>query len=111
MIYKLFRTPEWQALRADGSTDGAPVDLADGYIHFSTAAQVAETAARHFAGVGGLWLVGVEELGVDDDLRWEVSRGGAEFPHLYAPLRLDQVAWAQPLTLADGVHVLPPGLE
>lgn len=109
MIYKLFRTPEWQALRDEGSTAGAPVDLDDGYIHFSTAAQVAETAAKHFAGVEGLWLIAVEEDVVADALRWEVSRGGAEFPHLYAPLRLDQVAWAQPLPLVDGAHVFPAG--
>lgn len=109
MIYKLLRTPEWQALRADGSTAGAPVDLGDGYIHFSTASQVAETAARHFAGVEGLWLIAVAEDAVADALRWEVSRGGAEFPHLYAPLRLDQVAWAQPLPLVDGAHVFPAG--
>lgn len=111
MIYKIFRTPEWQALRADGVTTGAPIDLDDGYIHFSTAAQVAETAAKHFAGVDGLWLIAVEEAAVGDNLRWEASRGGADFPHLYAPLRLDQVAWAQPLPMEDGRHVLPDGLQ
>lgn len=109
MIYKLLRTPEWQALREGGSTAGAPVDVDDGYIHFSTAAQVAQTAAKHFAGVEGLWLVAVEEDALAGALRWEVSRGGAEFPHLYAPLRLDQVAWAQPLPLVDGAHVFPAG--
>ncbi|MCK0166345.1 DUF952 domain-containing protein [Jannaschia sp. S6380] len=111
MIYKLFRTPEWQALQADGTTTGAPVDIADGYIHFSTAVQVADTAAKHFAGVDGLWLLAVDAASVRDNLRWEVSRGGAEFPHLYAPLRLDQVAWAQPLPLSDGVHRFPAGLK
>jgi uncharacterized protein (DUF952 family) len=110
MIYKLFRTPEWQALKADGTTLGAPIDLTDGYIHFSTADQAAETAAKHFAGVEGLWLIGVEDAAVADNLKWEVSRGGAEFPHLYAPLRMDQVAWAQPLPLIDGAHEFPAGL-
>lgn len=110
MIYKLFRTPEWQALKADGTTLGAPIDLTDGYIHFSTADQAAETAAKHFAGVEGLWLVAVEDAAVADNLKWEVSRGGAEFPHLYAPLRMDQVAWAQPLPLIDGAHEFPAGL-
>lgn len=110
MIYKLFRTPEWQALKADGTTLGAPIDLTDGYIHFSTADQAAETAAKHFAGVEGLWLVAVEDAAVADNLKWEVSRGGAEFPHLYAPLRMDQVAWAQPLSLIDGAHEFPAGL-
>lgn len=110
MIYKLFRAAEWDALKADGVTSGAPIDLADGYIHFSTAAQVAETAAKHFAGVEGLWLLGVDDAALADNIRWEVSRGGAEFPHLYAPLRLDQVAWAQPLPLVDGVHDFPAGI-
>ncbi|MEM7645103.1 MAG: DUF952 domain-containing protein [Pseudomonadota bacterium] len=111
MIYKLFRTPEWEALKADETTLGAPVDLADGYIHFSTAAQTAETAAKHFAGVEGLWLIAVDEAALGPGLKWEPSRGGQDFPHLYAPLRLDQVAWAQPLPLVDGVHDLPAGLE
>ncbi|MEM7711624.1 MAG: DUF952 domain-containing protein [Pseudomonadota bacterium] len=111
MIYKLFRSPEWEALQADETTTGAPVDLADGYIHFSTADQVAETAAKHFEGVEGLWLAAVEEAALGPNLKWEPSRGGADFPHLYAPLRLDQVAWAQPMPLVDGVHRLPAGLE
>jgi len=110
MIYKIFRTPEWEALKADGSTLGAPVDLADGFVHFSTAEQTAETAARHFAGVEGLWLIACEEAALGSDLRWEPSRGGQDFPHLYAPLRLDQVAWAQPLPLVDGTHRFPAGL-
>ncbi len=110
MIYKLLRTPEWRALEADGVTAGAPVDLADGFVHFSTAGQVEETARRHFADVDGLWLVAVEEAAVRDNLRWEPSRGGEDFPHLHAPLRLDQVAWARPLPLADGAHVFPDDL-
>ncbi|CTQ50440.1 DUF952 domain-containing protein [Jannaschia donghaensis] len=110
MIYKLFKTPEWQALKADGTTLGAPIDRDDGYIHFSTADQVAETAAKHFAQAEGLWLIGVEDAAVADNLRWEESRGGAKFPHLYAPLRMDQVAWAQPLPLVDGAHDFPAGL-
>jgi uncharacterized protein (DUF952 family) len=110
MIYKLFRTPEWEALQADATTLGAPVDLSDGYIHFSTAAQLPETAAKHFAGVEGLWLVAVDEASLGPSLRWETSRGGADFPHLYAPLRRDQVAWARPLPLVDGTHRLPEDL-
>jgi uncharacterized protein (DUF952 family) len=111
MIYKIFRTPEWRALQADGTTLGAPVDLADGYIHFSTAAQAPETAARHFAGEEGLWLIAVDEAALGPNLRWEPSRGGQDFPHLYAPLRLDQVAWAVPLPLVDGAHAFPAGME
>jgi len=111
LIYKIFHTDEWQALRREGVTRGAPVDLADGYIHFSTAAQAAETAAKHFAGQDGLMLVAVEAEALGDALTWEPSRGGALFPHLYRDLRLEDVQWAQPLPLADGVHQFPPGLE
>lgn len=110
LIFKIFRTDEWAALRASGETTGAPIDVADGYVHFSTAQQAAETAAKHFAGVNGLFLlaVGTENLG--DDLKWEVSRGEALFPHLYRSLHIDDVIWAQPLPLEDGVHQFPAGL-
>jgi uncharacterized protein (DUF952 family) len=112
LIYKILRDPEWKALEADGSTRGAPVDLADGYVHFSTASQLGETAARHFAGVEGLWLLAVDPAALTHDLRWEPSRGGQDFPHLYAPLRRDQVLWARPLPLGDdGVPVPPDDLE
>jgi uncharacterized protein (DUF952 family) len=111
LIYKIFRGPEWAALRKDGDTSGAPVDLADGFVHFSTAAQAAETAAKHFAGADDLFLVAVEADRLGDALKWEVSRGGAEFPHLYARLRLEDVVWAQPLPLVEGRHQFPPGLE
>lgn len=107
LIYKIFRAPEWDALRADGSTAGAPVDLADGFIHFSTAAQASETAARHFADVVGLWLIAVDADALGTDLRWEPSRGGDLFPHLYRPLLDDDVRWAKPLPIKDGVHQFP----
>jgi uncharacterized protein (DUF952 family) len=110
MIYKIFRDAEWQALRREGQTAGAPIDVADGYVHFSTAAQVQETAAKHFAGVEGLWLLGLDADALGPALRWEPSRGGADFPHLYRTLRLEDVAWAQPLPLEDGAHAFPPGL-
>lgn len=111
LIYKIFRTDEWQSLRGQGTTLGAPIDVTDGYVHFSTAHQAAETAAKHFAGETDLFLLAVETDRLGDDLKWEVSRGGAEFPHLYRPLSLKDVAWAQPLPLVDGVHVFPAGLE
>ncbi len=115
MIYKILRADEWAALRAEGETAGAPIDVADGYVHFSTAEQAAETAAKHFAGVQDLMLLALEAdtLGQADgeELKWEVSRGDALFPHLYGPLRLADVAWAQPLPLVDGVHQFPAGLE
>ncbi|MEL7126303.1 MAG: DUF952 domain-containing protein [Pseudomonadota bacterium] len=109
LIYKIFRAPEWAALRANGQTPGAPIDVADGYVHFSTAAQAAETAAKHFAGQDDLFLLAVEADSLGDDLKWEVSRGGAEFPHLYREMRIADVHWAQPLPLVDGVHQFPAG--
>ena len=111
VIYMILRGAEWADLRTKGETAGAPVDVADGFVHFSTPAQAAETAAKHFAGAEGLMLLGVETDRLGDDLRWEVSRGGAEFPHLYRELRLSDVAWAQPLPLVDGVHQFPAGVE
>ena len=111
LIYKIFRGPEWADLRARGESAGAPVDLADGYVHFSTADQAAETAAKHFAGEDGLMLLAIESERLGEALKWEPSRGGALFPHLYRELRLSDVAWAQPLPLVDGVHQFPPGLE
>ena len=111
LIYKIFRAPEWAALRNDGTTRGAPIDLADGYIHFSTAEQAAETAARHFAGQDDLFLVAVDTDRLGDALKWEPSRGGALFPHLYREMALDDVHWAQPLPLSDGAHRFPAGME
>ena len=108
LIFKIFAAEEWAALEREGETAGAPVDLADGFIHFSTAEQAPETAAKHFAGREGLVLVAVEAEGFGAALKWEPSRGGALFPHLYAPLRRDQVVWAKPLPLsASGAHVFP----
>jgi uncharacterized protein (DUF952 family) len=111
LIYKIFRGPEWADLRARGESLGAPVDLADGYVHFSTAAQAPETAAKHFAGAEGLMLLAVESERLGEALKWEPSRGGALFPHLYRALRLSDVVWAQPLPLVDGAHHFPAGLE
>jgi len=102
--------PNRTALREAGETPGAPVDIADGFVHFSTAAQAAETAARHFAGEDGLMLLAVEADTLGDALKWEPSRGGALFPHLYRALRLGDVAWAQPLPLVNGAHVFPAAL-
>ncbi|HXV30827.1 MAG TPA: DUF952 domain-containing protein, partial [Sinorhizobium sp.] len=98
----------WQEARRTGQFSGAPVDLADGFIHFSTDDQVAETAARHFEGQTDLLLVAVDAAALGDKLVYEPSRGGALFPHLYAPLTLDAVRWEKPLPLGtDGKHVFP----
>lgn len=107
MIYKIFRTDEWDALLRDGETQGAPIDVSDGFVHFSTAEQVRETAAKHFAGEDGLYLLALDAGALGTDLKWEVSRGGQDFPHLYRLLRLEDVLWSRPLPLVDGAHVFP----
>ena len=108
IIYKIATRGEWAEAEKAGVFEGAPVDLADGFIHFSTAAQVRETAAKHFAGKADLLLVAVDAAKLGDALKWEVSRGGALFPHLHAPLDLSVVAWVRELPLGeDGAHVFP----
>lgn len=112
LIYKICREAEWEIARREGVFRGAPVDLADGFIHFSTAAQLRETAARHFAGETGLLLFSVESATFGDALKWEVSRGGDLFPHLYGTVPLEQIISAEPLPLdAAGGHRFPPGLD
>jgi uncharacterized protein (DUF952 family) len=110
LIYKIFRRPEWDAFRAAGQTAGAPIDLADGFIHFSTAAQVAETAAKHFATESDLVLVALNADRLGEALRWEPSRGGALFPHLYRNLQLADVIWDKSLPLGATGHIFPEGV-
>lgn len=107
LIYKILRPEEWQALCAHGETAGAPIDVQDGYVHFSTADQTQETAARHFAGAGDLVLAAFDTDSLGPALKWEVSRGGALFPHLYAPLRLSQVVWHAALRQGADGHIFP----
>lgn len=107
LIYKIFRRPEWEILDTQGETAGAPVDLADGFIHFSTAEQARETAAKHFAGEDDLVLAALEAEALGEALKWEPSRGGALFPHLYRVLNRSEIAWTAPLVLKDGVHDFP----
>ena len=90
-IYKIASVADWAAAKKAGQLVGTPVDLADGYIHFSTAAQLAETLDRHYRGKAGLVLATVDPESVAADLRWEPSRGGQLFPHLYAPLPMNVV--------------------
>ncbi len=104
LIYKIFRASEYADFVQNGSTAGAPIDLSDGYIHISTAEQVAETAAKHFAGQDGLKLLALDADALGDALKWEPSRGGALFPHLYRDLQADDVLWARDLPLQDGAH-------
>jgi len=107
-IYKILPQSLWADAIKAGSFRGSPLDLADGFIHFSTAAQVRDTAAKHFAGVQDLVLVAVDADLLGTALEWEPSRGGALFPHLYAPLAVKLAAWILPLPIgADGSHIFP----
>lgn len=111
-IFKIVPSPLWIQAESVGQFDGAPVDHADGFIHFSTAGQVRETARRHFAGQGDLLLVAVDPARLGSILRWETSRGGDLFPHLYGPLPLAAVLQVMPLPLGpDGVHEFPEAVE
>ncbi|HEY0213687.1 MAG TPA: DUF952 domain-containing protein [Paenirhodobacter sp.] len=107
LIYKIFRRPEWNTLRDAGETLGAPVDVTDGFIHFSTGAQVIETAARHFAAESDLVLVAVDPERLGAALKWEPSRGGALFPHLYRALRMGDVLWDRSLPMGATGHIFP----
>ena len=107
-IYKICDSALWREAERAGVFAGAPVDHADGFIHFSTAAQVAETAARHFAGKEDLLLLAVDAAVLGPALRYEPSRGGQLFPHLYGTLPLTAVRWVRLLPLgANGRHVFP----
>ena len=106
VVYKIVATEEWAEAEAAGAFTGAAIDRADGFIHFSTAEQAPETAAKWFAGRGDLTLAAIDAEALGDDMRWEPSRGGALFPHLYAALPMSAVVWSRPLPLgADGAHV------
>ena len=100
MIYKLLLPAQWDSLRSAGTFAGSPDDLRDGFIHFSTAEQVKGTAAKHFAAVAELVLAEVDPALLAAALRWEPSRGGALFPHLYAPLPASAIA--RTWTIRDG---------
>ena len=106
-IYKIAPAALWREAERAGAFTGAPVDLADGFIHFSTAEQVRETAARHFAGQSDLVLAAIHVAALGSALRYEPSRGGALFPHLYGTLPLSAVRWVKPLPLGPEGHVFP----
>ena len=108
VIYKICPALLWQTAENVGSFAGAPIDVQDGYLHFSTEKQVRETAAKHFAGQNDLLLIAIDADSLGPALRYERSRGDDLFPHLYAPLNLSAVLWVKPLPLgADGGHVFP----
>lgn len=107
-VYKIVPETLWSQATAAGVFTGSPVDVADGFIHFSTRDQVRETAAKHFAGQTGLLLVAIDVDRLKTPLKWEPSRGGDLFPHLYATLPTDAAIWAKPLPLdGNGQHLWP----
>ena len=110
LIYKILRAEEWAELEAKGETQGAPIDVTDGYIHFSTAETVAETASKYFDGIEGLKLLAYDDSAFGETLVYEPSRGGLLFPHLYGPLPLAPILWAKDLPIQDGSHVFPEDL-
>ncbi len=107
IVYKILTAEQWATLDATGTFAGAPIDLADGYVHASTASQVQETADTHFAGAEGLMIAALDTDTYGDDLVWEKSRGGQDFPHIYnRPLLRSELVWVRPMPLLDGRHVL-----
>ena len=110
-IYKVADATAFARAQAAGTFEGAPIDLRDGFMHFSTAAQLAETIRLHFRGRHDLVLAAVRTAALGDRLRWEPSRGGALFPHLYGPLELSAVAWVEGIDVdEDGNCQLPARL-
>lgn len=107
IAYKVLTDAQMQALKAD-AFQGAPIDIADGYIHLSSKAQLAETVSKHFAGQSNLWVAAVDLVKLGGAVKWEKSRGDALFPHIYGPLAMDAVLAYGPLTFhADGSILLP----
>ena len=106
IAYKIIDAADWRAALAEGRYDGAPVDLADGYIHMSTQDQLAETARRHFAGRTALMVLDVDLTRLADDVVWEPSRGGALFPHLYAALPVAAVTAVRALSVSDAGEMI-----
>ncbi len=108
LIYHLAAASAWEAATGAGAYSGAEEDRADGFLHFSTKEQIAESAARHKAGRTDLVLLAVDVASLGDALKWEPSRGGALFPHLYGDVPLSAVRAAVPLKVGpDGRHVMP----
>lgn len=106
--YKVLTGEQMAALERDGTFAGAPVDVQDGYVHLSTAAQLTETVDKHFAGQDDLHVAAVDLEALGDKIRWEESRGGQLFPHLYSPLTLDTVVAYSPLEREDDGTVRLP---
>jgi len=111
-VYKIITADLWRAAEDSGVFTGAGIDLNDGFIHLSTAAQARRTAQLYFAGQNNLVLVAVDGTRLGDALKYEPSRDGDLFPHLYGPLPLTAVQWVRPLPLgADDAHIFPDGVD
>jgi uncharacterized protein (DUF952 family) len=111
VLYKIMSRQEWETAQANGLYEGSAADRRDGFIHLSASHQVRATAQKHFSGKAELLLVSVTEKAIGQSLKWETSRGGDLFPHIYGPLPLSAVAEVVPLPLVNGVHHFPEGLQ
>ena len=108
MIYKICTAAEWHEATADGVYHGSTDDKRDGFIHFSTASQLRGTLDKHFSGLKNLCLIAVHSGDLGDQLKWEPSRAGQLFPHLYAPLPVTAAQWTVPVALdSGGDHIIP----
>jgi uncharacterized protein (DUF952 family) len=106
--YKIVRAEDWQKAKKARIFKGSPEDIRDGFLHFSTGRQVRATAERYFRGQEGLVLVATDVTALGEALKWEISRGGEKFPHLYGALPMSAVLWIKPMTLGpDGRHLFP----
>ena len=109
-LYKIMSKQEWEIAQAQGIYEGSEVDRRDGFIHLSAAYQVRATAQKYFSGKADLVLISVAQENFGPSLKWEASRGGELFPHIYGPLQLDAMGEAVPLPLVNGIHQFPTGL-
>ena len=110
VLYKIMSRQDWETVQANGLYEGSEVDRRDGFIHLSAAHQVRATAQKHFSGRAGLLLVSVAEEALSPNLKWEVSRGGDLFPHIYGAVPLSAVSEVIPLPVVNGAHLFPEGL-
>ena len=111
VLYKIMSKQEWETAQAQGIYEGSEADRKDGFIHLSAPHQIRTTAEKHFSGKTDLVLVSVTQESLGPSLKWEASRGGDLFPHIYGPLQLDAISDAVPLPLVSGIHQFPEGLQ
>ena len=111
LIYKVFLPEQWKDFTNYERTKGAPVDISDGYIHFSTATQVKETITKHFSGYKDVVLAACKADTFSTDLKWELSRGGQDFPHLYRELLMTDIEWHCHIKQKNGEYPLPENIN